>query len=414
MAGFFSSLNNICSKIFSEKNSTANQKNPRKSTKNNREELYYLGLKYYYGAEVPQNFLKATEYLIQSANQGHVEAQYRLGAMYETGAGVEKNIETALYWYHKGASLHDSRCQNCYNRLSHPEHFKGSSILPTLLPKTPADLYDFGEKFLYGHYMPQSTNKAIDFYLQAANQGHADAQYKLGYIYNKGVGVPNNYDLAFKYYLQAADQGHAKAQYHIGLMYLKGKGVQCDKQLAKEWINKAKEQGLPEALTVRFEQNGETTDSKAMKLRSLADTCYKENDFATAFLYYSQAAALGDIDAQFELGMMYKHGKGTTSDYKEAALWYFEAAKRGHAGAQNNLGVLYEEGKGVKQSYKDAIRWYLQAAKHGNSYALFNLGELYNEGKGVPQDKNKAEEFYVKAANKGIGQARERLKDIQN
>jgi len=37
------------------------------------------------------------------ADKGDVEAQYHLGYMYQTGTGVDKDNNQALFWYHKAA-----------------------------------------------------------------------------------------------------------------------------------------------------------------------------------------------------------------------------------------------------------------------------------------------------------------------
>jgi uncharacterized membrane protein YhaH (DUF805 family) len=51
-----------------------------------------------------------------------------------------------------------------------------------------------------------------------ANAGDADAQYNLGVAYSQGQGVPQDDVEAEKWFRQAAEQGHAAAQYILGLM----------------------------------------------------------------------------------------------------------------------------------------------------------------------------------------------------
>ena len=60
---------------------------------------------------------------------------------------------------------------------------------------------------------------------QRAEQGHADAQSRLGYMYDTGEGVPQDDVEAVKWYRLAADQGHDAAQYLLGVMYNSGRGV---------------------------------------------------------------------------------------------------------------------------------------------------------------------------------------------
>ena len=59
---------------------------------------------------------------------------------------------------------------------------------------------------------------------------------------------------------------------------------------------------------------------------------------------------------------------------------------KGDALAQYNLGVLYRKGRGVPQDDVQARKWYEKAAVQGHAKAQFNLGTLYFNGEGVPKD----------------------------
>ena len=58
-----------------------------------------------------------------------------------------------------------------------------------------------------------------------AEQGDANAQTKLGIMYDKGQGVPKNHAEAAKWYRKAAEQGDADGQTKLGNMYRSGFGV---------------------------------------------------------------------------------------------------------------------------------------------------------------------------------------------
>ena len=70
---------------------------------------------------------------------------------------------------------------------------------------------------------------------KAAEQGHANAQYNLGVMYEDGEGADDKE--AVKWYRKAADQGHAFAQFNLGVMYHNGQGVPEDYVTAYAWIN---------------------------------------------------------------------------------------------------------------------------------------------------------------------------------
>ena len=80
-------------------------------------------------------------------------------------------------------------------------------------------------------------------YRKTAEQGVAEAQYRLGICYGNGEDVPQNYAQAAAWYRKAAEQGHADAQYILAICYDNGRGVQQDYAQAVEWFRKAAEQG---------------------------------------------------------------------------------------------------------------------------------------------------------------------------
>jgi len=55
--------------------------------------------------------------------------------------------------------------------------------------------------------------------IKIAKKGDVDAQYRLGYCYEKGIGVKINPDRAVKWYKKAVKQGYAEAQYRLGFYY---------------------------------------------------------------------------------------------------------------------------------------------------------------------------------------------------
>lgn len=55
--------------------------------------------------------------------------------------------------------------------------------------------------------------------LQAAKEGNAEAQYRLGSMYAKGAGVKKDMEEAYRWYHRAAGQGHTKAQEALEYVY---------------------------------------------------------------------------------------------------------------------------------------------------------------------------------------------------
>ena|GEM_PF-6191800 len=58
-----------------------------------------LGLLYYHGEGVPQDFKAAAQWHTKAANQGEARAQLRLGFMYLLGSGVTHDTKMACTWF---------------------------------------------------------------------------------------------------------------------------------------------------------------------------------------------------------------------------------------------------------------------------------------------------------------------------
>jgi len=105
-------------------------------------------------------YQKAFERIKPIAEQGHLQAQVYLGAMYNNGQGVAKDHTEAAKWYRKAAMV-------------------GWLIAQNLL----------GTMYAIGHGVPQDNREAAKWYRKAAEQGHPDAQLLLGKMYAQGQGV---------------------------------------------------------------------------------------------------------------------------------------------------------------------------------------------------------------------------------
>ena len=125
-----------------------------------------------------------------------------------------------------------------------------------------------------------------------AEEGHAEAQYRLGLMYDFGLGVPEADVEAVKWHRMAAEQGFAQAQYILGDMYREGIGVPEDDAKAIEW--------------------------------------------------YRKVAQRGDSEAQFRLGLMYDDGEGVPEDDVQAYAWFNIAAAQGGVYAEIHKKIVAE------------------------------------------------------------------------
>ena len=78
---------------------------------------YFLGLIYYKGKGVPQDYKTALKWHTLSAEQGNKVAQYNLGVMYSFGLGVVPDYKTALKWYSLSSEQGNALAQYNLGRL---------------------------------------------------------------------------------------------------------------------------------------------------------------------------------------------------------------------------------------------------------------------------------------------------------
>ena len=115
-----------------------------------------------------------------------------------------------------------------------------------------------------------------------------------------------------------------------------------------------------------------------------------------------EAAANGDVRAQFEVAAIYTEGRAVPQDYKAAAVWYERAAAAGFAPAQYRLGSLYENGNGVDKNLETARLWYERAAEAGNRMSMHNLAAIYAGGQLGQQEFEGAAKWFEEAADRGM------------
>ncbi|MCX7100992.1 MAG: J domain-containing protein [Methylobacter sp.] len=83
--------------------------------------------------------------------------------------------------------------------------------------------------------------EALTLYQFLAKQGEAQAQFKVGVMYDKGQYVMQDYAQAVFWYLKAAEQGNSNARYNLAIKYQSGHGVAKDDVQAAYWYRKAAE-----------------------------------------------------------------------------------------------------------------------------------------------------------------------------
>lgn len=110
--------------------------------------------------------------------------------------------------------------------------------------------------------------------------------------------------------------------------------------------------------------------------------CHDEGDYDGAFEYYTKAAELGNVDAHYQLGLMYMEGVGVEED-KERAVYHFEkAAIGGHPQARHDL-ARYE---GRNGNIERAVKHFIISAKLGNELSMKALWAEFRNKNIIKED----------------------------
>ena len=227
----------------------------------------------------------------------------------------------------------------------------------------------------------------------------AEAQVRLGQMYEGGLGVTQDDEQAALWYRRAADPGYAPAQNSLGHLYENGRGVPRDYVEAVEWYRKAATQGFAAA------------QNNLANAYALGRGVPKNE--ARAVAWYRKAADQGYAVAQANLGWVYQNGRGVSKNESQAVTWYRKAADQGYAPAQNNLADIYEKSGGTARNFTQAVQWYLKAAEQGYAPAQSKLGVIYEAGgQGVEKSLEQAVTWYRKAAAQGYADARKALERL--
>ncbi|HEV2609865.1 MAG TPA: tetratricopeptide repeat protein [Noviherbaspirillum sp.] len=281
-----------------------------------------------------------------------------------------------------------------------------------------------GKSFLDNGFPEQ----AMSIWMTAAQERHAACQNGIGWMYQHGVGIEADLQRALSWYLKAAEQGHPKAMFNTALCYDEGWGTaQEDDASAAVWYERAAAAGYPDAY---------------LNLGLLYLYGYGvDQDLPKANQLFEQAARLGNSDAAYNLGRSCYLGRGCVEDEEAASRWYRLAIEDGHVWAsylqsllyfdgingsppdhdralpllysaanilpeaKNYLANLYEHGDIIEQDMERAFQLYLSAAEDGLGDAMFNVAALFTQGKGIEQDFGSAAYWFERAWDNGDAEA---------
>jgi TPR repeat protein len=199
--------------------------------------------------------------------------------------------------------------------------------------------------------MPKPVAENVAWYKRAAEAGNHYAQFELAKLYIRGESVKRDPSEAARLLAIAARDGDlADAQYALGVMYERGIGVKKSLVEATLLYQRAADQGYVLALT-------------QVGIAHLEGRGVKK-DYAKARTYLERAAESGEMNAQYALGQMHEKGLGFKKDRVRALKWFILAAQRGHKLAAERLeNISYKTSDEERERANELAREHNQRFK---------------------------------------------------
>lgn len=329
------------------------------------------------GNELPKDLPAALELLIQESDNGNVLATYALGKLY-------------LIMSSENNDLSPLSEQNYMEAL---EGFQ--KLLDKQLPSWQHSYicYRVGKMYDDGLGTLQDYTAARDYYEKADENRFA--YFSLGNMYKFGSGVEVNMTIAVSYYEKALEcKGDMPfASYALGQAYELGQGVKSNEQKAAQHYTQALA-----GFTAIYEKSHE--DSISYRL----GTMYLKGkgtdvDLAKAEKYLLESADNGNKQAQYQLCKL-RLAQDRIDEAEQFLKQYLTGSGDELGIGGYTLGKLYlSQGR-----IDEAEQLFIKSEEKGNAYSAFSLGRIYmTEEK---RDDNKAEQFlkqYLAASDDELG-----------
>ena len=328
------------------------------ASKNSKYGKCALGWIYYYGLEklIQKNSASGLEYFREAAEVGIELAMTCLGDAYISGSGVDKNINTAISWYKRAANNghydaclkiipliekdNSLECEFFYQIALNNTYYNNESVLnkyiqylESVLHKSPTEIYyqlfsfgQFKKAIEYGYRYYESNNEIKYNILWLAITGDSRLHLSISKeeifkqtFSNKSANVKGilsyyfykirNYDHVYSLAYESAEEGNKYGQFVLGKLYELGElGVQQNFTSAFEYYSLAAKQNL---------------DIAQYKIGFMyANGLLKDENTSIALIHYESAAMNGDKKASAAIASYYSQNIDTLNDKIEAIRWW--------------------------------------------------------------------------------------------
>ena len=330
------------------------------------DEQYRIGMSYLDGTSWSHHSSDVAFYwLMKAAKRGHARAQYQVGVLLRGRKPVPGYLQnppfcysegTAYQWISKAAEQGLPEAMWYFGNCRAEDLEKAVARYQKAIASGCCAASEYAIACMYeqGEGRERHTFRPLRWCWKAALHGYADAQLRLGTVY-ESTGKERHLHTAITLYRQAAQQKPVEAWQRLALLYETGKERSQGFLKAWECYLKAWEAGSEEAYK---------------KAKCLLDEGRANPEMSALKEWYRKCIAKGHKEMWYDLGKLYQEGKEGERNLKEAFQCYLIAARTAHvAEAQYAVGCMYEQGEGVQPDLHKAVHWYKEAAKQGHAKA---------------------------------------------
>lgn len=364
-------------------------------------------------------------------------AAYRIGKLFSSGNGVEKDVSLAEKWFinandnkHAQYSLAKIYIDRD-SKSGQPTYAnKIMDLLHSSSEKSAYASYELGNIYRKGYFTDLNPEKSFTHYKNALNsfktmlKSSTDdtLMYRVGKMYELGLGTEVDLDKAKVLYQEAGKLKNSYALFSLAKIYLASddpdlheKSVQILTDLYKEKpdddkilyslgtiyldaknschdINKAKD-------LLEKSASAENQFAQYQLGRIYSSTNFGVPNYSLAISYLEASAAQGNDFAMYQLGVLYKKSDLKIFDISKAIEYFKCSADLNNQFAQYQLGKIYSSPDFGEPNYPLAISYLEASATQGNDFAMYQLGKIYSN-KNLPLYNMDKSLWYLLEASK--------------
>lgn len=339
-----------------------------------------------------EDYYKSYKLFKYLADEGYVPAYSFLGVSYQDGLGVAKDEDLMVENYEK--AIDNGETWIAYNL---------------------ADYYYGNRKY----------DMALELYTLCSASNNAfgsDAYFMIGQINEQGRGIPVNVTKAIQCYKKSV-QYSTELESNARLALIR---LEQQVENPTDFVDISKSQLVdltPKDMYERGYEYEHGLNNHAVSLpkaygyyKAAADKNYPQSfakmgeiyisdfypfrDKTKSNKYYEKAYKIlkqrlyHDGESAYQLGIMFKYGRGVKKDMSQALAYLKESANKGKPEANYELGFLYKD----ELEYVEAFNCFKKAADKGYAKAMFEVAKAYEEGIGIDRNRKEAVYWYNKCS----------------